>query len=239
MAGGNCVRNATLSAMLKAAEKSQCERLHKSVHCFKMFRQTTPEHPITPGPRKTNISEEEDKENATPAKTQQPAQLAGDLDKLCTKAIPLTVDEIEWLDTALEAHGHTDLSGVFERLIDWANTETPEVKKKLFLQVRCRRCSAGAKGGVKRDRDIQLSTLQWQWLENVQGRCKHASVGKTLRILVDFYMPFCKEDYAFEQKIFRRGAALRTDRHEDAVNNVDPARALGIRGGERTRVRAA
>jgi len=234
MASGNCVRNATLSAMLKAAERAQCERLHKNVHSFQVFRDN-PEQPITPGLRKTNITQEENKENATPAKTKQP----GDLDKLHTEAIPLTLDEIEWLDTALEAHGHTDLSGVFERLIDWANTETPEVKKKLFLQVRCRRCSAGAKGGVKRDRDIQLSTRQWQWLENVQGRCKHASVGKTLRILVDFYMPFCKEDYAFEQKILRRGVAPRTDRHDDAVNNVDPTRALAIRGGERPRARAA
>lgn len=81
---------------------------------------------------------------------------------------------------------------------------------------------------MKRDRDIQLSTRQWQWLENVQGRCKHASVGKTLRILVDFYMPLCKDDFSFEQKILRRGKAIQSGRHEDAVNNVDPARALGI-----------
>jgi len=226
MASGNCVRNTQLSAMLKAAEKAQGARHIRSLHIFQQSR-NIPE-PITPGPRKAKIQEEED---VTPAKTQQPAQLPGDLDEIRTETIPLTLDELEWLDGVVEAqqHGHSGLSGVFSRLIDWANTETPEAKKQLFLVIRCRRCSAGAKGGVKRDRDIELPSRQWQWLENVRGRCKHATIGKTLRIIVDFYMPLCKDDSTFEQKILRAGSTIKNSRHENAVNNVDPTRALAIR----------
>lgn len=215
--------------MLKAAEKAQTDRLQRNL---RTFQQQTGNHfsaPATPGPRKAAIRQQDD---LTPAKTLPPAQLPSDscdLDEMRTESIPLTLDEIEWLDGAVERHGHSGFSGVFSRLVDWSNTEPPEAKKKLFLVVRCRRCSAGAKGGVKRDHDIMLTARQWQWLEAVRARSKHASIGKTLRIIVDFYMAFCKEDSSFEQKLLRAGAAIKKDRHEDAVNSVDPSRALAIR----------
>jgi len=155
---------------------------------------------------------------------------AGELADLRTEIVPLTLDEVEWLEEAVERNGHASVSRAFSRLVDWANAEPADVKNKLFTVIRCRRCSAGAKGGIKRDHHIELESRHWQWLENVRARCRHASVGKTLRIIVDFYMPLCTEDPAFEQKILRVGMASKTGRHEEAVGNVDPAKGLAIRG---------
>jgi hypothetical protein len=145
------------------------------------------------------------------------------------ETIDLTLDEAEWLTKVAKRHGHATASGVLARLVDWANTEPPPAKKHLFLVIRCRRCSAGAKGGVKTAHDISLHSLQWQWLENVRERSKHASVGKTLRIIIDFYMPLCEADEAFEQRCLRAGANPSSERHKDAVQKVDPCRAPGMK----------
>merc|ERR1712187_374172 len=152
----------------------------------------------------------------TPKKTIPPA----DVDNLQTNVVPFTLDEIEWLNEVVAKHGHACISGPVRRLVDQANTEPSEVKKKLFLVIRCRRCSAGAKGGVKSDHNIDLSGVQWQWLENVRSRSKHLSVGKTIRIIVDFYMPLCREDPDFEQKILRSGCAGKASRHQDAMDAI-------------------
>lgn len=234
MATGNVVRNTQLAAMLKAAEKAQCSRMQHSVMNFQKstiprYNPVTPtETPSTPGPKKASLPAED----LTPTKTLPPAQLI-DLDEIRTESIPFTLDEIEFLERVVKNHSHPSFGGALSRLVDHSNTEPPERKKKLFLQVRCRRCSAGAKGGVKREHNIDFTVRQWQWLENVQGRCKHASIGKTLRIIVDFYMPLCEADYDFEQNIFRAGRVQRTERMDNACKSVDPAKGLAIRGGER------
>jgi hypothetical protein len=223
----NAVKNATLAAMLAEAEKSQSDRYKQRLRnaqsglptvsnpsLFKVDERRTPAKP--------KCSEEKE----TPVKT----RVTEDVEETQREAVPLTLDETEWLDEVLERQPSlSSTSSVISRLVNHANSEPPEMKKKLFLVVRCRRCSAGAKGGVKHDREIELTHGQWQWLDNVRERCHHASVGKTLRIIVDFYMPLCREDTAFEQKLLRLGCIGKTGRHEDAVGSVDPARALAIK----------
>jgi hypothetical protein len=140
--------------------------------------------------------------------------------KVQTEIVPLTQDEFEWLTDVAARSSLTGISAAVQRLVEWSNTEAPEAKQKLFLQIRCRRCSAGAKGGVKHDQDIELPAAQWQWLKNVKDRCKHASVGKTIRIITDFYMPLCKEQADFEQQVFRAVSHSKTSRHQDAVGKV-------------------
>eukprot|EP00933_Yihiella_yeosuensis_P036941 TRINITY_DN3078_c2_g1_i2.p1 TRINITY_DN3078_c2_g1~~TRINITY_DN3078_c2_g1_i2.p1 ORF type:complete len:250 (-),score=59.25 TRINITY_DN3078_c2_g1_i2:308-1057(-) len=237
MSTANYVRNTTLSDMLKAVEQSRNDRIYEKMHQAPLTRQIPQTSSASSKendakdmstPLKTKEPIAAASEKITPAKTRAP-NAAGGLEDSRADSIPFTLDELEWLDEAAEKHGHADISGVIRRLIDWANAESSEVKKKLFLVIRCRRCSAGAKGGVKRDREISLLGHHWQWLQNVKERANHASIGKTIRIIVDFYMPFCKQDAALEQKILRAGAAKKTDRHEDAVENVDPSRALTIK----------
>jgi len=145
-----------------------------------------------------------------------------DLNALRTETISLTLDEIEWLDEVVARHGFEGMSSVFRHLVDWANAEPAPAKKQLFLVVRCRRCSAGAKGGVKRDHPLELLARHWQWLENVQDRCKHASVGKTLRILLDFYMPLCKEDRDFERRLLQLEATPKEEKVEVSNSLNEP-----------------
>jgi len=223
MSNANYIRNNTLLDMLKAAEKSQSDRLQQQ-RMTPLPRCLPAPLPQVSTPAKTPVASAE-QESA--AKTAAPASAPEDSR---TEIVPFTLDEVEWLEEVVKRHGHGVLSSAIGRLVEHANTEPPEAKKKLFLVIRCRRCSAGAKGGVKNDHSIELPLFQWQWLENVRERCRHASVGKTLRIIVDFYMALCKEDAAFEQKVLRAGYANKTGRHEDAVGCVDPARALAIKG---------
>lgn len=213
----NYVRNTSLVALLNAATKTQSEKLQQRL------LQTPLGKP--PPPMRAPKLLEEVRQSPAATKTQ-----VGESDDLRAELVPLTLDEVEWLEEVVERNGHANISRAIGRLIDWSNAEPAEAKKKLFLVIRCRRCSAGAKGGVKRDHNIELSSTHWQWLENVRERCRHASVGKTLRIIVDFYMPLCKEDHAFEQKVLRAGMSNKAQRHEDAVGNVDPAKGLAIRG---------
>jgi hypothetical protein len=223
MESGKNVRNETLTALLRQAEKGQCDRDRQRWQ--KVQEAKLNNEPVIRQSLFGNHVKEA-KKLETPEK--QPALVPLEAEELRTEAIPFTLDEIEWLDGVFDLHGHANMMGVVGRLVEWAHTEPPEAKKKLFLQVRCRRCSAGAKGGVKRDCQIELPSRLWQWLENVKVRSKHASVGKTLRIIVDFYMPLCKEDSSFEQKLLRAGCVTKSDRHDDAVNNVDPTLALKI-----------
>jgi len=141
------------------------------------------------------------------------------------ETVPLTADEADWLQAVTRRQGHSSLSSVLQKLLNWVNGETPAAKKKIFLVIRCRRCSAGARGGVKTDHQVELPVKQWEWLENVKERCGHASVAKTVRIIVDFYMPLCQADLAMEEKMLRAGREPKIERHADAVGNVDPTRA--------------
>jgi len=160
-------------------------------------------------------------EKTSPGKTtENPSDEGRTEETMQTKIVPLTLDEVEWLTSVAARTGHATISGVVRRLVEWANAETPEAKKKIFLQVRCRRCSAGAKGGVKTHHDLEIPSVQWQWLMNVKERCNHATVGKTVRIIVDFYMPLCESDPNFEQNVLQAGRNVKSSRHQDAVGCV-------------------
>jgi len=231
MTDGNCVRNTQLAALLRDHQKAQSERLKKSLLNFQGHRSSPP--PPVPivaprGKEPASASSAEGKAKAAPANPQE----------LSKDTVPLTLDEIEWLEDAMERHGLKSIATVFSRLVDWANKESAEAKKTLFLVVRCRRCSAGAKGGVKHDRDIKLSSQQWQWLQNVRERCRHASVGKTLRIIVDFYMALCKDDAAFEQSVLRVRSSEPEAKSVDAINSTPKMQATtAVKAGDDTPVK--
>eukprot|EP00931_Biecheleriopsis_adriatica_P089406 TRINITY_DN63543_c0_g1_i1.p1 TRINITY_DN63543_c0_g1~~TRINITY_DN63543_c0_g1_i1.p1 ORF type:complete len:267 (+),score=57.91 TRINITY_DN63543_c0_g1_i1:106-801(+) len=213
--------------MLNEAEKTRNDRIHSRMFQLpsaapRMAAAAQAQELPKEQPAKTSLDKAEGAAATSPAVDEA-------LERLRTDSVPLTLDEIEWLEAVAQRHGHANVSGVLSRLVDWANAEPSDTKKKLFMVIRCRRCSAGARGGVKRDHEIELKSRQWQWLENVRARASHPTVGKTLRILVDFYMPICNEDPALEQKLLRAGVALKTDRHEDACASVDPSRALAIK----------
>jgi len=121
-----------------------------------------------------------------------------------TRSADLCLDQWEWLNAASDKYGLSSPSDVLARLIDQANGEPPKVKRMLFLVVRCRRCLQHSRGGDKFDHQFSLSSLHWQWLAGVCARCHHSSVAKTLRIILDFYMPLCKGDADFEQALVTR-----------------------------------
>lgn len=234
----NPVRNACLADMLRQAEQAKMERHKERLHQqtrdlaagdpLRSLRKSALPRPLdatpekTTGPRPLPL-------DATPEKTaENPSDKWRTRDTMQTNIVPLTLDEIEWLADVAARTGHATISGVVRRLVEWANAETPEAKKKIFLQVRCRRCSAGAKGGVKTDRTLEIPSLQWQWLMNVRERCNHATVGKTVRIIVDFYMPLCKSDSDFEQMVVQVGRNVKSSRHQDAVGKVAVAGERGM-----------
>ena len=128
MAGGNQIRNTTLLEMLHAAEKSQSERLRSQRKlCFLESR--FHQQPLTPVPPTLPKVQKECKENTAGEKCIP----ADDSHCFRTETIPLTLDEIEWLDGVAKRHGHASASGVIGRLVNWANAEPPEAKKQLFL----------------------------------------------------------------------------------------------------------
>mmetsp|Transcript_68844 Transcript_68844/g.128488 ORF Transcript_68844/g.128488 Transcript_68844/m.128488 type:complete len:177 (-) Transcript_68844:158-688(-) len=116
-------------------------------------------------------------------------------------------DQMEWLEHLAARCGHATASEALQAVINFANAETPKAKKQIFLVVRCRRCLQHTTGGEKRPYQVELPGQQWQWLQLVGERCRHASVGKTLRIIVDFYMPLCKEREDFELVVGGSSAA--------------------------------
>jgi len=112
-------------------------------------------------------------------------------------------------DASEPSSGHPPLLSeggclALQRLVDAANREPPKAKRQIFLVVRCRRCLQHTRGGEKKEYLIRLPEHHWTWLEGVQARCKHASVGKTLRIIVDFYKPVCEGDVDFAARLFTR-----------------------------------
>lgn len=136
-----------------------------------------------------------------------------------TRCMSLCVDQAEWLERVAKAQSHSSEQTAWhmlERLIGVANREPSQTKRSIFLQVRCHRCLQHSRGGDKRDYDVELSEQRWQWLENVRQRSKHPSLGKTLRILVDFYKPICEKDEEFERAIFK---ATQSNEGETAQEN--------------------
>jgi len=245
----NPVRNAFLADLLRQAEQAKIQRHKEKVHQqtrdlaagdpLQSRRNPALPSPLLMIPLSTTVGKRQQGHHPTPQKAlplssgpgntaENPSDEGQTGNTIQTKIVPLTLDEMEWLTSVAARTGHATISGVVRRLVEWANAETPEAKKKVFLQVRCRRCSAGAKGGVKTHHDLEIPSVQWQWLMNVNERCNHATVGKTVRIIVDFYMPLCKSDPDFEQKVVHVGRNVKSSRHQDAVGRVAAACERGM-----------
>lgn len=133
------------------------------------------------------------------------------------ETIAVCLDQAEWLVEVAGRHCPPNTPEVqwhaLRRLIDFCNREPPKAKKHIFMTVRCRRCLQHTRGGDKREYVMQLPTIHWQWLESVQQRCQHPTVGKTIRIMIDFYKPLCEGDSDFERAIFQ---AMQNTNSEDA-----------------------
>lgn len=169
------------------------------------------------------------------------------------EAIPLCQDQAEWLEQMAAFHGLSEgnlttvpepalalspglgcLRGLsvggclaLQRLEEAANREPPKSKRQIFLTVRCRRCLQHTRGGAKKECLVRLPQAHWTWLEGVQARCKHASVGKTLRIIVDFYKPLCQDDDIFTASLFaKRGMLSRLGDCGSSSGELSPSRGL-------------
>lgn len=222
MLGSNQVNNPALLAMMRAGEQAQRSRMQRQAAQPLLAPRPRPEATHGAAWRQGGPA-------SSPSKLREPAHRGGDVRE---DTVPLTADEAEWLRAVTLRQGHPSMSSALQKLLQWANAEPPAAKRKIFMVIRCRRCSAGARGGSKTDHSLALPAEQWQWLQNVKERCGHASLAKTVRIIVDFYMPLCQADPAVEQKVLRAGRGPKTDRHADAVGNVDPLRApRGLRPG--------
>ena len=95
-----------------------------------------------------------------------------------------------------------DISSVVTRLIVQANKEDNKRKKFIFRVVRCDNCSQSSTGGYKVDVELELDLLHTKWLDNVHIKCNHASVDKTLRIILDFYIGVVLKDGEMENRFF-------------------------------------
>ena len=68
--------------------------------------------------------------------------------------------------------------------------------------VRCDNCSQSSTGGYKVQVNLELDSLHIKWLDNVHKKCNHASVYKTLRIILDFYIGVVLKDNKMEKYFF-------------------------------------
>jgi len=106
----------------------------------------------------------------------------------------ITVPQQRWIKDTTERFGvsSTDLA---EALIKNANQQSVEVKKYIFRVVRCSNCGSGAlRGGLKTEHVLSLEGDYIKYLELVQAKCDHASLDKTLRIILDYYIGKCAAD---------------------------------------------
>merc|ERR1719221_262329 len=124
--------------------------------------------------------------------------------------VQFCADQAAWLMDVAEKHDvakDESIHRALRCLVDRANREPSSAKKQIFLIVRCHRCLQHCKGGEKHDFEVKLPAPMWTWLEAVRERSRHPTIGKTLRILVDFYKPLCEGDAAFEHSLFKAGLA--------------------------------
>jgi hypothetical protein len=167
---------------------------------------------------------------STPASSQSDCEEHGEEIALCS-------DQAQWLEQMATEHYRSQGASLeladglsaeplgegaclaLQRLIDIANREPPKTKRQIFLVVRCRRCLQHTRGGAKKDYFITLPQHHWMWLEGVQVRCKHASIGKTLRIIIDFYKPVCEADADFAANVFAKSEECSTtsDEHSQVL----------------------
>eukprot|EP00413_Alexandrium_margalefii_P012556 CAMPEP_0204525186 /NCGR_PEP_ID=MMETSP0661-20131031/7776_1 /ASSEMBLY_ACC=CAM_ASM_000606 /TAXON_ID=109239 /ORGANISM="Alexandrium margalefi, Strain AMGDE01CS-322" /LENGTH=193 /DNA_ID=CAMNT_0051530971 /DNA_START=46 /DNA_END=624 /DNA_ORIENTATION=- len=151
--------------------------------------------------------------------TQKAEETKDSSDACEERLVPLCRDQAEWLDAVAErynAAGSLQWSAL-ELLVNLANAEPPQTKKMIFLVVRCHRCLQHTRGGEKRECGVRLPELQWRWLESVRERCGHPTVGKTLRIIVDFYRPILERDPDLERRVFAASAAESTGEQTTAT----------------------
>merc|ERR1712232_1507728 len=91
-------------------------------------------------------------------------------------------------------------------------------KRQIFLVVRCHRCLQHTRGGEKHEHLIELPADRWQWLERVRERSRHPTIGKTLRIIIDFYKPLCDNDASFQDAFF----SVASQPHVNAQDTLKP-----------------
>lgn len=157
-----------------------------------------------PNPPCESADEKADQENLPPVA--EPPGAAGTVpekkpDESISQTVSLVFDQVDWLEEMASKYSLASRSHVIQRLMLKANSEPAKIKRLLFLVIRCRRCLQHQKGGTKKDCTIELTSQQWQWLEMIRSRSRHSSTDKTLRIILDFYMPLLKEDEMFERLV--------------------------------------
>jgi hypothetical protein len=108
--------------------------------------------------------------------------------------IELCPDQFEWLQEMMHRFQYESVTAVLGTLIHYCNKESSARKKWIFKTPRCRRCSQSTTGGPKVTARVGINALHWEWLTSVQERCAHASVDKTLRILIDAYELYSSTD---------------------------------------------
>ena len=80
------------------------------------------------------------------------------------------------------------LSVIVERLIAFCNRENRKTKKEIFRVIRCHNCSQSSTGGTKIGIELALPPHQVLWMRKIHKACKHSSVDKTMRILLEWYI---------------------------------------------------
>lgn len=118
----------------------------------------------------------------------------------------------EWLLSCTERYGFDDVDEVLRHLIYLANSESKPIKKLIFKTVRCLHCHVGARAdqhkkvplgtvsGANNNTEldntkIAIHTFHYEWLSRVTEICKIASVGKCVRIIIDYYQSRVKQVY--------------------------------------------
>ena len=115
----------------------------------------------------------------------------------------ICVTHQKWIDRISEEYD-TDVSAVVKRLVNVVNAETKQMKKKIFREIRCHRCfQGGPKGGYKAEVELTLPSMQLAWMEKVHQNCKHSSIDKTMRIILEFYSWLANDDDQLEKRLFK------------------------------------
>ena len=121
---------------------------------------------------------------------------------------PLYHDHFAWLDEVAPRYAFADAGEALRHLVFAANAETPQIKKLIFLSIRCGHCHAGAGaagGGIpKKDKALDVFGFQMQWLRAVQQRSGHPTVEKTVRIVCDYYRKMTSDSARAEAELFWR-----------------------------------
>ena len=121
---------------------------------------------------------------------------------------PLYYDHCDWIEEVAEKYSFTGAAEVLRHLVFIANTEPPQMKKFIFMSIRCLHCHAGAGsagGGIpKKEKVLPVFGFQLLWLRAVQERSAHSSVEKTVRIICDYYRKTTSERPANEAELFWR-----------------------------------